>query len=63
MTTAINFGVGDTVLFVGTDQHLTVRDCNPQTIEYQIWRSDDLASSQWVSGIYLELVESISGAI
>jgi hypothetical protein len=58
MTTATKFGVGDTVRFVGTDQHLAVREYNPQTLEYQIRRGDDPASSEWVSGIYLELVES-----
>ena len=55
--TVVKFGVGDSVRFIGTDSSLTVRQYNPQTLEYRVQRRDDRASSQWASEIYLELTE------
>jgi hypothetical protein len=54
---AAKFGVGDTVRFIGTDTLLTVKQYREATQEYRL-QLDDLASSEWVSQIYLELVES-----
>jgi hypothetical protein len=54
---AAKFGVGDTVRFIGTDRLLTVTGYREATQEYRLQHRDDLASSQWVSEIYLELVE------
>jgi hypothetical protein len=54
------FRLGDTVRFIGTDTLLTVSEYNPETLEYRVQRSDDLASSQWALGIYLELEKSAS---
>jgi hypothetical protein len=54
---AAKFGVGDTVRFIGTDTLLTVTRYRKATDEYRLQGRDDLASSQWVLEIYLELVE------
>jgi hypothetical protein len=56
MVTA-KFVVDDRVRLIGTDIIQIVRQYNAETFEYQVQRSDDLASGQWLSGIYLELVE------
>jgi hypothetical protein len=53
---AAKFGVGDTVRFIGTDRLFTVSRYRSSTHEYLLQRRDDLASSQWVLQIYLELV-------
>jgi hypothetical protein len=49
------FGVDDTVRFIGTDTVLTIRQCNPATLEYRVQRGDDAAGIEWVPEIYLEL--------
>jgi hypothetical protein len=54
---APKFGVDDTVRFIGTDNPITVREYNPEKLEYRVKRGDDIASSQWASEIYLELTE------
>jgi hypothetical protein len=53
----VKFGVGDSVRFIGTDNPVTVRQYNPETLEYRVQRGDDRASSQWASKLYLELTE------
>jgi hypothetical protein len=49
-----NFGLGDTVRFVGTETPFTVRQYDKATHEYQVQRGDDDASLEWVLGVYLE---------
>ncbi len=53
---ADKFGRNDTVRLIGTDAHLTVKQYNERTYEYQVQRGNDAASMVWVLGIYLELV-------
>jgi hypothetical protein len=52
------FGVGDAVQFIGTDTPYTVKEYNPETLEYRVQCGDEPANSQWASEIYLELLES-----
>ena len=52
----VKFGVGDVVRFIGTDTLLTVREYNPETLEYRVQRGDDRASSQWAPEIYFEVI-------
>jgi hypothetical protein len=59
---AVKFGMGDTVRFVGTETPLTVKQYHKTTREYRLQCGDDFASSQWVLGIYLELVKSAQPA-
>ena len=54
---AAKFGINDIVRFIGTDIALTVTEYNEETRLYQVQRSAGGASSQWVLGIYLELLE------
>jgi hypothetical protein len=53
----VKFGVGDSVRFIGTDNPVTVRQYNPETLAYRVQRGDNGASSQWASEIYFELVD------
>jgi hypothetical protein len=48
------FRVDDNVRFVGTDTILAIKLYDAETDEYQVQRGDDVASLEWVSGIYLE---------
>ena len=57
---AARFTVGDTVRFIGTNQHLTVKQCHTKPREYQVQRDNDDATLEWVSEIYLELVKPAS---
>jgi hypothetical protein len=52
-----NFELNDDVRFIGTDTIYFVTKCNKQKREYQIQRGDDRANRQWVTEVYLELVE------
>jgi hypothetical protein len=54
---AANFEVNDDVRFVGTDTIYFVTKCNQTKREYQIQRGHDRANRQWVTEVYLELVE------
>ena len=58
--TATKFGVGDIVRFIGTDQHLTVKQCRTEPRLYQVQRDNDETTLEWVSENYLELVKSAS---
>jgi hypothetical protein len=51
------FTVGDTVRFIGTDQHLIVNQCRSKSDQFQVQREKDEATREWVPGIYLELVK------
>jgi hypothetical protein len=53
---AAKFGVNDTVRFIGTDTIFTVRLHHyvDEWYLYQVQRSDDVATIEWVPEIYLE---------
>ena len=51
------FGMDDNVRFIGTDTIQTVCQYNEDTLEYRVQQGDDAASTVWVLGMYLELVE------
>jgi hypothetical protein len=54
------FGVGDIVRFIGTDKHLTVKQCRTELRLYQVQRDSDETNLEWVLEIYLELVKPAS---
>ena len=54
---AAKFKVGDTVRFIGTDQHLTVKQYRTAPRQYQVQRDNDEINVEWVMEIYLELVK------
>jgi hypothetical protein len=58
--TATKFGVGDIVRFIGTDQHLAVKQCRTEPRLYQVQRDNDETNLEWVSEIYFELVTPAS---
>jgi hypothetical protein len=51
------FEVNDDVRFIGTDAVCFVTKCHKTKREYQIQRGNDRANRQWVTEVYLELVE------
>ena len=53
--------MGDIVRFVGTDQHLTVKQYRTAPRQYQVQRDNSDATLEWVTEIYLELVKSAVG--
>jgi CheY-like chemotaxis protein len=55
--TITEFVLGDHVRLIGTDTIQTVRQYNPETLEYQVQIGTEEANVMWVSGIYLELAE------
>jgi hypothetical protein len=59
---ANNFEVNDGVRFIGTDIIYFVTKCNKKNREFQIQRGNDRANRQWVTEIYLELVELVEPA-
>ena len=54
------FAAGDIVRFIGTDQHLTVKQCRTEPRQYQVQRDNDETTLEWVPEIYLELVKPAS---
>jgi len=57
---AAKFRVGDIVRFIGTDQHLTVKQHRTPPRQYQVQRDNDETTLEWVPEIYLELVKPAS---
>ena len=45
------------VRFIGTDQHLTVKQFCTKSRQFQVQRDNDETIREWVLGIYLELVK------
>jgi hypothetical protein len=54
------FGMGNIVRFIGTDQHLAVKQCRTGPRQYQVQRDNDETTLEWVPEIYLELVKPAS---
>jgi hypothetical protein len=57
---AAKFRVGDIVRFIGTDQHLTVKQYRTAPRQYQVQRDNDETTLEWVPEIYLELMKPAS---
>jgi hypothetical protein len=57
---AAKFRVGDIVRFIGTDQHLTVKQYRTGPRQYEVQRDNDETTLEWCPEIYFELVKPAS---